>query len=370
MSNERGMPNHSQAYTYCAFCPKMCRFSCPVSESTANESLSAWGKMSAAHMVNEGQRPMDAAAAKAVHACTGCGRCTSFCKHENQVGPALFAARTKAIENGVQPRGGASTVMTFEHSSNPFGHPLASFVASWRADSPVRYALFPGCSTLVKRPQLLEDVLAVARGFGAPMGVSKASSRCCGYPLYAAGAHAAFRRHARSVVEALASNPELVVLDPGCAYTFKVVYPQMGVSLPASVRTVVEVLAENLPHSPNLAPLDETIAYHDACHLGRGLGQYEEPRALMRKAVKTLHEAPSTRGEAGCAGGGGLLPRTMPDVAVDVARRLAESFAAPLTPIATACPTSKRMFERAGRTSYDLIALLRRWLESESAPTP
>lgn len=355
------MAVHTQAYSYCAYCPKMCRFSCPVSESTANESLSAWGKMSAAQRVVSGQRPMDEGASKAVHACTGCGRCTSFCKHENQVGPALFAARATAIGQGVQPKGSASTVTTFEHAANPFGHSLASFVTSWRAETAVRFPLFPGCASLVKRRQLVDDVLMVSKAFGAPMGVSKASSRCCGYPLYAAGALDAFHRHARLMADALESNPELVVLDPGCAYTFKIVYPQFGVKLPSLVRTVVEVLADNLPHAPDKKPLPQSVAYHDACHLGRGLGQYNEPRALVRRAVQTLHEAPSNRAEAGCAGGGGLLPRTMPDVAVDVARRQASALGE--WPIATACPTSKRMFERAGRPSYDLIELLRLWLE-------
>jgi Fe-S oxidoreductase len=214
----------------------------------------------------------------------------------------------------------------------------------------------------VKRPQLVEDVLVVSKAFGAPMGVSKSSSRCCGYPLYAAGALDAFRTHARAVATALESNPELVVLDPGCAYTFKVVYPEVGVVLKSAIRTVVEVLADNVPHAPDKKPLPETLAYHDACHLGRGLGQYEPPRVLLRRAVQSLAEAPSVRSEAGCAGGGGLLPRTMPEVAVDVARRQAEHLGA--LPIATACPTSKRMFERAGRTSYDLIDVLRRWLET------
>ena len=355
------MKQHSQAYTYCTYCPKICRFSCPVSEATASESLSAWGKMNAANQVNTGQRAMDEGASKAVHACTGCGRCTGFCKHENQVGPALFAARTKAVEAGVQPKGAASTVTTFEHSQNPFGHSLASFVASWRADAPVRFALFPGCASLVKRRQLVEDVISVSKAFGAPMGVSRASSRCCGYPLYAAGALDAFRTHARAMATTLESNPELVVLDPGCAYTFKVVYPQVGVTLSSSVRTVVEVLADNLPHAPDKRPLPEALAYHDACHLGRGLGQYDQPRSLLRRAVSEVHEAPSARSEAGCSGGGGLLPRTMPEVALDVARRQANELG-PL-PIATACPTSKRMFERAGRTSYDIIEVLRRWLE-------
>ena len=55
----------------------------------------------------------------------------------------------------------------------------------------------------------------------------------------------------------------------------------------------------------------------------------------------------------------------MPEVAVEVARRQANELAPqPDVAVVTACPTSKRMFERAGKTSYDLMALLRRWVES------
>ena len=55
----------------------------------------------------------------------------------------------------------------------------------------------------------------------------------------------------------------------------------------------------------------------------------------------------------------------MPDVAVEVARRQALEVAPePDVKVVTACPTSKRMFERSGKTSYDLMALLRRWVES------
>jgi hypothetical protein len=53
----------------------------------------------------------------------------------------------------------------------------------------------------------------------------------------------------------------------------------------------------------------------------------------------------------------------MPDVAVDIAKRQAESMGEGVA-IATACPTSKRMFERAGKQSFDVIELLRRWLET------
>lgn len=359
------MDRHEQAYTYCAFCPKLCRFSCPVSEATHTESLSTWGKMTAAHLVATGKRELDDSTARAVHACTGCGRCKSFCKHENTVGPALFAVREQTVKSGNQPKGAASTLSTFTQAQNPFGPELAALVASWRSETPVRYPLFPGCSSLVKAPQLIEDTIVVSKAFGAPMGVSRMASRCCGYPLYAAGSHDAFRDHARANAAALESVPELAVLDPGCAYTFKVVYPEFGVQLKTNVRTVVEVLEENLSHAPQKPELPETVGYHDACHLGRGLGQYDQPRKLLSRAVFAVHEAASIRSEGGCSGGGGLLPRTMPEVAVEVARRQAMEVAPEQDiKVVTACPTSKRMFERAGKKSYDLMALLRRWVES------
>jgi hypothetical protein len=48
-----------------------------------------------------------------------------------------------------------------------------------------------------------------------------------------------------------------------------------------------------------------------------------------------------------------------------VARRQALEVAAqPDVAVVTACPTSRRQFERAGKKSFDLIAFLRRWLES------
>lgn len=359
------MKPHGPAYATCAYCPKMCRFACPVAEAAPSESISTWGKMSVGHLVETGQRPLDQDSAKALYACTGCMRCRTFCKHDNLVAPALFAARSAAIEAGLQPKGAASTLATFNQSQNPFGRELGSLVAARRAEGPVKFPMFTGCTALVKAPALIDDTIAVSQRFGAPMGVAKVSSRCCGYPLYAAGAHDAFREHARAMAEVLSQVPELSVLDPGCAMTFKVVYPEFGVKLKTRVLTVIEVLHAHLRHAPERPPLDEVVGYHDSCHLGRGLGQYDEPRALLRRAVRGVLEAASNRREGGCSGGGGLLPRTMPEVAVEVARRQAVEVAAdPQVAVVSACPTSRRMFERAGRRAEDLMHVLRRWLEA------
>ena len=358
-----GLPPLKETSSTCAACPKACRFSCPVSEATQNEALSAWGKMSVVHHVVTGQRQLDADAASAIHACTGCGRCTSFCSHENPVTHSLFGARQQAVSAGLQPRGAASTLATFQQAQNPFGHELGSLVASWRAQRPVRYPLFPGCSSLVKRPALIEQTLAVAEAFGAPMGVAKTASRCCGYPLFAAGNFEAFASHARADAAAFVETPEVAVLDAGCAYTFRKLYPRFGVAVPTRMRTVVEVLHENLPHAPDRPPLPERVGYHDACHLGRGLALYDEPRALLSRAVTAVVEAPSMRREAGCSGGGGLVPRTMTETSVEIARRQAAEISEDSNvTVVTGCPTSTRMFERAGRRALDLVSLLERWV--------
>lgn len=357
------LSQHRQAYSYCAFCPKVCRFACPVSEVTQQETVSTWAKMSEAYLATQHGRPLEESGTQALYACTGCMKCRSFCKHENEVGYALFSARALAVEQGTAPKPVTSTLATFAQHQNPFGVDLAEKVARFRAEAPVRFPLFPGCTTLVKRPEAIEDAIAVGEAMSASFGVCKASTRCCGYPLYAAGDTARFVHHARQVAESLKEVPELAVLDPGCAYTFKVVYPRFGVELPHPVRTVYEVLAERLAALPEKPKLPLTVRYHDACHLGRGLGQYEEPRALLAAAVREVAEGTESREEAPCTGGGGLLPRTMPETSVEIARRAAERFEG-AEAIATACPTSRRMFERAGKRAEDLLHLLRRWLEA------
>lgn len=357
------LDNHQREYLTCAYCPKVCRFACPVSEASSNESLSTWAKMTGAHLAQSGARPLDAQAALGLHACTGCMRCTQFCKHQNPVGHALFAARGEAISRGLQPQGASSTLATFAHAHNPFGVELAPLLTRFRAQTPVRYPLFVGCTALVKVPQLIEDALLVSEAFGAPVGVGRASERCCGYPLYAAGALEAFATHAAATARAFAQYHELVVLDPGCAWTLKVAWASVGVTPHARVRTLVEVLAENLPHAPQLPKLPGTVGYHDSCKLGRGLGVYDEPRALLARAVEAVHEAPSCRADGGCAGAGGLLPRTMPETAVEVARRQAAQVSQGGEPIVSACPSSTRMFGRAGREAVDLVSLLKRWLK-------
>ncbi|MGC4115457.1 MAG: (Fe-S)-binding protein [Myxococcales bacterium] len=154
--------------------------------------------------------------------------------------------------------------------------------------------------------------------------------------------------------------------DPGCAVALTRAYPEAGVHLKPKVVLLVDLLADRLEYAFGRAPLRMDVTYHDACQLGRVLGRYEGPRRLLRAAVGDFTEAPEHHEDAGCSGGGGLLPLTMPEVAVDVARRQAEA----MEPvggqgpqrIVTGCPSACRNFRRAGVDAMELFTVLERWV--------
>ena len=71
----------SVALDTCTFCPKLCRFACPVAEAERRETVTPWGLMSRANFVRKGQVPLDVETAAIFEHCTGCGRCTQNCRH-------------------------------------------------------------------------------------------------------------------------------------------------------------------------------------------------------------------------------------------------------------------------------------------------
>ena len=94
----------------CAFCPKLCRTACPVSNAEPRETLTPWGKMSAAWMSARGDVSARAGARDAVQtapawACTECLACTEACTHRNPAERVLVEARSALPHDGSMPEG-------------------------------------------------------------------------------------------------------------------------------------------------------------------------------------------------------------------------------------------------------------------------
>jgi Fe-S oxidoreductase len=102
---------------------------------------------------------------------------------------------------------------------------------------------------------------------------------------------------------------EVVIGECGHAYTvLRWEAPKwFKEALPFRVRSLIEVLAEwvqngRLILNPEANP--EPVTYHDSCNLGRNGGLLEEPRIVLRAAVKDFREMYANRNESYCCGGG------------------------------------------------------------------
>jgi Fe-S oxidoreductase len=110
--------------------------------------------------------------------------------------------------------------------------------------------------------------------------------------------------------------------DAGCALALVRRYPEAGVPVPPPVETLAEAAARQLSRCARVpgAGDAEPVRWHDPCQLGRGLGVYEAPRALLTRALGRAPDELEERRELSvCSGAGGLLPATMPHVAEAIA---------------------------------------------------
>jgi Fe-S oxidoreductase len=159
----------------------------------------------------------------------------------------------------------------------------------------------------------------------------------------------------------------LVVTDPGCAWTLGVAYAKFGIGVEFEVSPWVSEVVDRIGAAGDKPRLELQASYHDACYLGRGLGEYDAPRRILARVVEgTVGEAVEKREDAGCSGGGGLLPATRPEASKRMAEELARELGAPGRTVVTACPTAMRSFTDSGADAADLAGVVAQWLRQGS----
>jgi Fe-S oxidoreductase len=249
-------PGFERAHTFCAFCPKLCRFACPVSTVEGRETTTPWAKMSAVHHAAAGHLPLDASVAETFWACSGCQRCKSFCNHENEVASALDVARAEAVRAGVAPR--AALEVRERHAARVAGARAAAAAifepderhgsgrgdgardrdgdagARGRATDAGRAGgevtvFVPGCTACVRTPDAARDGAEATRLLGGGRMRVEADG-CCGLPLLEAGDLEGFVGAARALLARLEGAREAVFQDPGCLHAMVVEARRHGVT--------------------------------------------------------------------------------------------------------------------------------------------
>jgi glycolate oxidase iron-sulfur subunit len=169
----------------------------------------------------------------------------------------------------------------------------------------VQREFFPGVNAATAR------VLS-AEGFDV---VAPRSQGCCGALSSHNGREPEAQRFGRALIETLeqAGVDAVVVNSAGCGSAMKdwvhlfaedpdPAWRERAAAMSAKVRDIAEFLVEVGPRAER-HPLDMTIAYHDACHLGHAQRIRSQPRQLLRGipglTLKEIADADLCCGSAG-----------------------------------------------------------------------
>ena len=341
----------------CTFCPKLCRHVCPVSNTEPRETLIPQAKVALLGRLRSGETERSTAQVAAIYACTGCGACTEFCRHDVEVGSLLLRGRAEAHRDGTASPALAGLPDEVEARSRKSAAIIREQVPQRRRPVEAQVAFLPGC----RSPELGRTMLDVADRVGAEyLGVVDGEHSCGGYELLAGGFEEAFRKHASRVANQLRGYAKVVVHCPQCAVTMKTQYAAYGAPLDCEIEHTtqfLEAFAERLP----VEELGEPAYWHDPCYLARHLDVTEAPRQLLGRTVKEVYEFSRNRRDAGCCGAGGLVPRTMPATAQAIAHeQLREPRAAGVARVVTGCAMCKDQLTAGGADAVDLLDVIHR----------
>jgi glycolate oxidase iron-sulfur subunit len=166
-----------------------------------------------------------------------------------------------------------------------------------------RVFYFVGCAANYLYPATARAVVALLTRAGYEV-IVPAARRCCGVPALANGDVALARRLAAANVAALAGDEPVVVDCGSCGVALTLYYADvLGVAGAEGLKARVRDFTQLVPAAAVPAGDGAPVAYHDPCHLARGLGVRAEPRALLRRRG-ALVEVESTGGVSCCGGAG------------------------------------------------------------------
>lgn len=144
---------------------------------------------------------------------------------------------------------------------------------------------------------------------GVDFAVLGTEESCTGDPAKRAGNEFLFQMQAATNIEVLNGYEieKVVTACPHCFNTIKNEYPALGGNYDVMHHTqfLKALLEEGKLKVEGGKFKGKRITFHDPCYLGRGNGEYEAPRDLLRKLEVELVEMRKCKKNGLCCGAGG-----------------------------------------------------------------
>jgi L-lactate dehydrogenase complex protein LldE len=188
--------------------------------------------------------------------------------------------------------------------------------------------LFPTCLGALLFPRAAEAARRVLEAAGLEV-VGRRGAVCCGQPAWNSGHVSDARRVASGALDALRGDDPIVLCGGSCATMVSHYWPELFEGTPRRgdaeevahrAREFSSFLADDVGVE-RLGPLrtssPRALAYHDSCHMLRGLGIADAPRQLLG-AVEGL-EVRRLTAQDRCCGFGGTFSIRYPELSAAMA---------------------------------------------------
>jgi glycolate oxidase iron-sulfur subunit len=197
-------------------------------------------------------------------------------------------------------------------------------------DPKTTVAFFPGCIGSVMFEKVNRQAVELLNACNADVRISRAQV-CCGAIHHHSGEWEPAKAFARQNIDACisgASSPRFITTTiAGCGAMLKDYahvlrddpqYAARAAEFSSRVRDITEVLAElGLPKMTH--PINQTVTYHDACHLAHAQKVTSAPRKLLA-SIPGITLVPLAECDM-CCGAAGTYNLTQPEMAADLAER-------------------------------------------------
>ncbi len=297
----------------------------------------------------------------ALWSCTTCGACVNQCpvdiehvdhfvdmrRHQVMIAsefPNELNGLFKSLENKGNPWGMNASKRNDWITEVDFEVPVFGMEGEDEIPEDVDYLFWVGCAGAYedRAKQTTKDVAELLHVAGVKFMVLGDGETCTGDPARRAGNEFLFQMQAMQNVEVLneIKARRIVVTCPHCMNTIDREYPQLGGNYEVVHHSqLLATLLRDGRLTP-LAPLDQSVTYHDPCYLGRHNRVYVPPRELVASVPGVrLVEMDRTGDKSFCCGAGGAQMWMEERLGTRVNQNRAdEALGTGATKIAVACP--------------------------------
>ncbi len=308
-----------------------------------------------------------------VFRCTLCGNCRQICPVGIDLTQLWHSVRRDLVDSDVYPGKIDMIRENLDESHNVFGEDNEER-AEWVEDIPdapdhchirdrAELVYFAGCVSsffpLAQQiPIALVKILDVARIDFTLLGKDE---WCCGFPLLGAGLGDQLDGLIANNVGAVKAKgaKQVIFACPSCYRMWQEYYPREF-----EITHVTEFLWGLIKSGRLLLQgLDLTVTYHDPCDLGRGSGEYDAPRDIIRSipGIRFV-ELTNNRENCKCCGGGGNLEMIDSGLTADIAKaKIDEVLHTGAEAVVTACQQCVRTmatYTRRNKISLEVMDIV------------